>query len=91
MRPLGLGNGAFDSDMVNLTIIVHALPFSFEIRVSTSSDSQNGAVSGEGLELLRRFLGLLREWRWGGFGSFLTWLLLVLLGVGYVICGVVGG
>jgi hypothetical protein len=88
MRPLGLGNGAFDSDMVNLTIIVHALPFSFEIRVSTSSDSQNGAVSGEGLELLRRFLGLLREWRWGWI-----WLIfyLVVIGVGYVICDVVGG
>jgi hypothetical protein len=33
MGPLGLGNGAFDNDMVNLTIIVPVLPFGFEIRV----------------------------------------------------------
>jgi hypothetical protein len=33
MRPLGLGNGTFDNDMVNLMIIVPALPFGFEIRV----------------------------------------------------------
>jgi hypothetical protein len=33
MGQLGLGNGAFDSNMVNLTIIAPALPFGFEIRV----------------------------------------------------------
>jgi hypothetical protein len=27
----------------------------------------------------------------GGFGSFLTWLVLVFLGVGYVICSAAGG
>jgi hypothetical protein len=52
MGPLSLGNATFDSDMVNLTIIVPALPFGFEIRVSTSGASQNGVMSGEGLELL---------------------------------------
>jgi hypothetical protein len=33
MGPLGLGNEAFDCNMVNLMIIVPALPFGFEIRV----------------------------------------------------------
>jgi hypothetical protein len=34
MGPLGLGNGAFDdNNMVNMTIIVHALPFGFKIHV----------------------------------------------------------
>jgi hypothetical protein len=33
MGPFGLGNRAFDIDMVNLMIIVPVLPFSFEICV----------------------------------------------------------
>jgi hypothetical protein len=32
--------------------------------------------------LLRRFLDLWRRWWWGGLVSVLTWLALVLLGVG---------
>jgi hypothetical protein len=47
MGPLGLGNATFDSDMVNLTIIVPVLPFGFEIPVSTSGASQNGVMSGK--------------------------------------------
>jgi hypothetical protein len=37
-------------------------------------------MGGEILGLLQGFLSLLRRWRW-------VWLALVLLGVGYVICG----
>jgi hypothetical protein len=33
MGPPGLGNRTFDNDMVNLMIIVPALPFGFKIRV----------------------------------------------------------
>jgi hypothetical protein len=33
MRPFGLGNGTFDSDMVNLAIVIHALPFGFKVYV----------------------------------------------------------
>jgi hypothetical protein len=33
MGPFGMGNGIFDSDMIDLTIIISALPFSFEVYV----------------------------------------------------------
>jgi hypothetical protein len=33
MRPFSLGDGTFDNDMVDLAIIISALPFGFEICV----------------------------------------------------------
>jgi hypothetical protein len=33
VRPFGLGNGSFDSDMVNLVIVIPALPFGLEVYV----------------------------------------------------------
>jgi hypothetical protein len=33
VRPFGLGDGTFNSDMVNLTIIISMLSFGFEICV----------------------------------------------------------
>jgi hypothetical protein len=47
-------------------------------------------MGGKILDLLQRFMGLLQRWGSGGFGSALSWLALVLLGVGYVICGSAG-
>jgi hypothetical protein len=87
MGPLGLGNATFDSDKVNLTIIVPALPFGFEIRVSTSGASQNGVMSGKISSCCEGSWACCGSGGGGGFISFFTWLLLVLLGVGYVICG----
>jgi hypothetical protein len=33
MGPFSLGDGTFDSDMVNLVIIISALPFGFKVCV----------------------------------------------------------
>jgi hypothetical protein len=33
VRPFGLGDGSFDSDMVNLAIVIPALPFGLEVYV----------------------------------------------------------
>jgi hypothetical protein len=33
MRPFSLGDGTFDNDMVDLAIIILALPFGFEVCV----------------------------------------------------------
>jgi hypothetical protein len=33
VRPFGLGDGTFDSDMINLVIIISVLPFGFEVCV----------------------------------------------------------
>jgi hypothetical protein len=33
VRPFGLGNGAFDSNMINLTIIILALPLGLKVCV----------------------------------------------------------
>jgi hypothetical protein len=33
VRPFGLGDGAFDDNMVNLVIIISTLPFDFELCV----------------------------------------------------------
>jgi hypothetical protein len=47
-------------------------------------------MGGKILGLLQRFLSLLRRWGGGGFGSALSWLALVLFGMGYVSCGGAG-
>jgi hypothetical protein len=33
VKSFGLGNGTFDNDMVNLAIIIFALPFGFKVCV----------------------------------------------------------
>jgi hypothetical protein len=77
MGQLGLGNGAFDSDMVNLTIILPTLPLvlksMFEPLVIVRIVPRVGKVSSccEGSWACCRSGGGV------GFGSFLTWSLLV--------------
>jgi hypothetical protein len=67
--PLGLGNRAFDSDVVNLLVIVSTLSLSIKISRGASGDCQDCAMSGESVGLLWRFLDL--WWRlgwWIGLG-----------------------
>jgi hypothetical protein len=90
MRPFGLGDRTFDSDVIYLAIIVSTLPFGFRVCVRTSGDCEYGAMNGEVIGLLWRFLNLLRRWSRVGFGSVLTWLALVLFCVWYVICSTAG-
>jgi hypothetical protein len=56
--PFGLGNGAFHSYMIDLSIIVSLLPFGVEISVGTSNDCKDCTVSGKGVSLLRRLTNL---------------------------------
>jgi hypothetical protein len=58
VRPFGLGNGAFNSYMIDLPIIVSLLPLAIEIGVGTSCYCENYVVGGEGISLLRRLLDL---------------------------------
>jgi hypothetical protein len=64
VEPLGLGYGTFDSDMVDLPVIVLTLSLSIEISVGTSGDCQDCAMGRECIELLQRLLNLC--WRWWG-------------------------
>jgi hypothetical protein len=47
MEPFSLGDGTFDNDMVNLPIIISALPFCFEVYVWTSGDCEYGTMGGK--------------------------------------------
>jgi hypothetical protein len=62
MGPFGLGDRTFDSDMIDLAIIISVLPFGFEVYVRTSGDCEYGSMGGKTLGLLRRFLSFLRRW-----------------------------
>jgi hypothetical protein len=63
MGPFSLGEGTFDSDRVDLVIIISVLPFGFKVCVRTSSDCEYGTMGGKVFVLLQSFLDL---WRSGG-------------------------
>jgi hypothetical protein len=60
--PFGLCNGTFDGDVINLPIIITTLSLGVEVSVGTFGNSKDGAMSGESIGLLQRFLDL--RWRW---------------------------
>jgi hypothetical protein len=62
MGPFGLGNGAFDSCMIDLSVIVSTLSLGIEIGVGASGNYEDCAIGGEGIELLWR------RWQRVGFG-----------------------
>jgi hypothetical protein len=69
VRPFDLGNGTFDSNVIDLSVIVSALSLGIKIGVGASGDYEDRAMGGEGIGLLRRFLDL--RWRlrrWVSFG-----------------------
>jgi hypothetical protein len=79
--PLGLGNGSFNNNVVNLHVIVSTLSLGIKISIGASDDCKDCAMSGESSILLLGFLDLWRRWRgWVGFGFD--------LGVGVVLCWV---
>jgi hypothetical protein len=89
---LGLGCGAFHSDVVDLPVIVLTLSLGIEIDVGTSGDCHDCAVGGEGIGFLWNLFNLCRRWwRRVGFSFNLVVGVAVLFGVGYVICGTAGG
>jgi hypothetical protein len=63
-----LGNGTFDSNMIDLSIISSLLPLGVKISVGTSGDCEDCAIGGKSIDLLRRLTSLWRRWwRWIGF------------------------
>jgi hypothetical protein len=58
MRPFGLGDGAFDDNVVNLSIIVSFLPLVIKIGIGASGNCENCAMGGKVVGLLRRLVDL---------------------------------
>jgi hypothetical protein len=58
MRQFGFGDGTFDSNMINLSIIVASLPLVIEISVGAFGYCRDCAMSGESVGLLRRLMDL---------------------------------
>ncbi len=58
MRPLGLGDGAFEDNVIDLSVIVCLLPLVIKIGAGASSDCKNCEVGGEAIGLLRRLADL---------------------------------
>jgi hypothetical protein len=56
--PLGLGDGTFDNDMIDLSVVISSLPLVIEINVGTSGDCEDCAMSGKSIGLLRRLVDL---------------------------------
>jgi hypothetical protein len=54
--PFGLGDGAFDSYMIDLSVIISLLPLGVNISVGTFSDCEDCVVGRESIKLLWMFL-----------------------------------
>jgi hypothetical protein len=69
MGPFGLGNWAFDSYMINLSILIFVMSLGVKIGVGTSDNCEDCVVGEECIILLRRLLDLWWRWQWWvGFG-----------------------
>jgi hypothetical protein len=75
--PLGLGDRAFDNDMVNRPVIVSTMSLGIKIYIGASGNCQDCAMGGENVDLLRTFLDL-----WWGLGWWIAFCFD--LGVGVV-------
>jgi hypothetical protein len=77
VRPLGLGNGAFNSYVVYFSVIVSMLSLGVKISIETSDNYKDCAMSWEDFILLLGFLGL--WWRWGWWIDFIFYLGVIVL------------
>jgi hypothetical protein len=57
MRPLGLGNGAFNSYVIYFYVIVLAMSLGVKVGIGTSSNYKDCAMCWEGFIWLQGFLG----------------------------------
>jgi hypothetical protein len=72
VRPLGLGNGAFDSYVIYFSIIVLTLSLGVKVGIGTFANCTDCVIGWEGFVWLLGFLGLWQ--RWGGrLASFFIW------------------
>jgi hypothetical protein len=67
VRPLGLGNGVFDSYVIYFSVIVPALSLGVKVGIGTSGNCKDCAMGWKGFVWLLGFLDL--WWRWGGGGG----------------------
>jgi hypothetical protein len=58
VRPLGLGNGSFDSYVIYFSITLPALSLGVKVGIGTSDNCKDYAMSWEGFILLLGFLSL---------------------------------
>jgi hypothetical protein len=54
VRPFSLGDGALESDTIDLSIVISSLPFVIEISVGASGDCKDCAMSEKSIDLLQR-------------------------------------
>jgi hypothetical protein len=64
VRPLGLGDGAFDSYMIYFSIIISMLSPYVEIGIGAPGDCKDCVMSWESFILLLQLLDLWHRWRW---------------------------
>jgi hypothetical protein len=62
--PLGLGYGAFDGDVVDLSVIISLLYFVFEVSIRASGDGVDCAKGGKIIALLQGLSDLKWRWQW---------------------------
>jgi hypothetical protein len=58
VRPLGLGNGAFDSYVIYFSVVVSVLSLGVEVGIGAPSDCKDCAVSWAGFGLLLGVMSL---------------------------------
>jgi hypothetical protein len=64
VRPFGLGDGAFDNDMIYFTVVIWALSLGVEIIIGAFGECKDCAMSWESFILLVGFLDLWWRWKW---------------------------
>jgi hypothetical protein len=81
VRPVGLGNGAFDSYVIYFSVVVSVISLAVKVGIGAPNDCKDCAVSWEDFGLLLGFSDLWRRWRrWVGFsfdlgvGVILRWV-----------------
>jgi hypothetical protein len=62
--PFGLGDWAFNDNMIDLHVVIATLSLGTKVCIRTSGDYEDYVVGGESFILLLGFLDLWRRWRW---------------------------
>jgi hypothetical protein len=62
VRPLCLGNGAFDGYVIYFSIIVSTLPLGVKVGIGASSNCKDCTAGWESFVLLLEFLDLWQRW-----------------------------
>jgi hypothetical protein len=63
VRPLGLGNGAFNNYMIYFSVVVSTMLLFVKVGIGAHDDCKDCAMSWEGFGLLLVLLDLWHRWR----------------------------